>query len=215
MSDPPEAAAPTPSPSQPEGDTGLDRVILFSDAVVAIAITLLVLPLLDVADEKGPIGDVLGNASSQILMFFVSFAVVASFWVNHREIFQGVARVSPLMIWANMAWLAAIAFLPFPSEVLGDRGPDEAGVRAFYVGTMWACSLAQVLLSVVIVRSPGLWRTDERPEISLSASIASAVLFGIIFVVAVAVPSIGLYALLGLFLIGPLTSALDRRSAAR
>ncbi len=215
MSESSEAASPPPAPPESEKDSGLDRVILFSDAVVAIAITLLVLPLLDIADEKGPIGDVLGNASSQILMFFVSFAVVASFWVNHREIFQGVARVSSPMIWANMLWLAAIAFLPFPSEVLGDRGPDEAGVRAFYVGTMWACSLAQVLLSVIIVRSPGVWKGDERPEISLSSSIASALLFGVVFVVAVLVPSIGLYALLGLFLIGPLTSALDRRTAAR
>lgn len=189
----------------------LERLILFSDAVVAIAITLLVLPLLDLADERGPLADVLSDGGSRIMVFFVSFLVLASFWLNHREIFEGIDCGSETLTWLNILWLMTIAFLPFPTEVLGVRGPDGAGVRALYVGSLLACSVAQLLLSLAIMRTPRLWRDGQRPDFSLNASIVSAALFAVIFLVATFVPAIGLWALLGLFLLGPISGRLDRR----
>ena len=104
-----------------------------------------------------------------------------------------------------------IAFLPFPTEVLGVRGPDTGAVRALYVGSLLACSVAQLLLSIAIMRTPRLWRDGRRPEFSLNASAVSAGLFAVIFVVATFVPAIGLWALMGLFLLRPITGWLDHR----
>lgn len=188
-------------------------MIQFSDAVVAIAITLLVLPLLDLADYKGTIRDMLNDGGSQIMMFFISFAVVASFWLTHREVFQGVAGCSSRLVWTNMFWLVTIVFLPFPTEVLGVHGPDGAGVRAFYLGSLLACAVAQMLLSIVIMRSPVLWRNGVRPQLSMNAATVSVGLFVVVFVVATFVPAVGLYALLLLFLLRPISQRLDARSA--
>jgi uncharacterized membrane protein len=200
--------------SDGDQERGLERLILFSDAVVAIAITLLVLPLLDLADHRGSLSDVFSDGGSQIMVFFISFLVVASFWVNHREVFEGVDRGTPLLTWVDILWLMTIAFLPFPTEVLGVRGPDDAGVRAFYIGSLLACSVAQLLLSLTVMNTPQAWRDGRRPEFSLNDSIASAGLFAVIFVVATFVPAIGLWALFGLFLLRPISSFLDRRTAA-
>ncbi len=189
----------------------LERLINFSDAVVAIAITLLVLPLLDLADELGPLADLLSDGGSRIMVFFITFVVVASFWLNHREIFEGVDRGTETLTWLNVLWLMTIAFLPFPTEVLGVRGPDTGAVRALYVGSLLACSVAQLLLSIAIMRTPRLWRDGRRPEFSLNASAVSAGLFAVIFVVATFVPAIGLWALMGLFLLRPITGWLDHR----
>lgn len=200
--------------SDADQERGLERLILFSDAVVAIAITLLVLPLLDLADHRGSLSDMFSDGGSQVMVFFISFLVVASFWVNHRELFEGIDRSTPVLTWMDILWLMTIAFLPFPTEVLGVHGPDGAGVRAFYVGSLLACSVAQLLLSLTIMRTPRVWRDGKRPEFSLNGSIASAGLFAVIFVVATLVPAIGLWALLGLFLLRPISGWMDRRTGA-
>ncbi|UDY34209.1 TMEM175 family protein [Dermatobacter hominis] len=200
--------------SDADQERGLERLILFSDAVVAIAITLLVLPLLDLADHRGSLADMFSDGGSQIMVFFISFLVVASFWVNHRELFEGIDRSTAALTWMDVLWLMTIAFLPFPTEVLGVHGPDGAGVRAFYIGSLLACSVAQLLLSLTIMRTPRVWRDGKRPEFSLNGSIVSAGLFAAIFVVATFVPAIGLWALFGLFLLRPISGWLDRRTGA-
>ena len=208
-----DRSGPNAHPSSEAEARGLERLIQFSDAVVAIAITLLVLPLLNLADHKGTMNDMLSEGGSEIMMFFISFVVVASFWLTHREVFEGVSGCSGRLVWVNMFWLVTIVFLPFPTEVLGVHGPDGAGVRAFYIGSLLACSIAQMLLSIVIIRSPLLWRNGVRPQLSMNAATVSVALFVVIFVVATFVPGVGLYALLGLFLLHPIARWLDARTS--
>jgi uncharacterized membrane protein len=194
-----------------DGERSVERLILFSDAVVAIAITLLVLPVLDTATERGDISDVLSEAWPRILAFVISFAVVGSFWQSHRKIFAGIGAVSGPLIWANLFWLLTIAFLQFPAEVLGVRDTEETAVRALYVGALLAVSIAQLLLSVVINGDRSLWRDGRRPEISLHASYVGTAVFTAVFLVATFVPAVGLFALFALLLIGPVSARLDRR----
>lgn len=196
--------------SEGEQERSVERLILFSDAVVAIAITLLILPVLDTASDKGDLSDLLRDAWPRLLAFFISFAVVASFWMAHRKIFSGVGDISGPLMWANMFWLLTIAFLQFPAEVLGVRDVEEMGVRALYVGALLAVSVAQLLLCLVISSDRSLWRDGERPEISLNAAYVGTTLFAIVFVVATFVPAVGLYALFALTLIGPISARLDR-----
>lgn len=196
--------------SEGEKERSVERLILFSDAVVAIAITLLILPVLDTASDKGDLSELLSEAWPRLLAFFISFAVVASFWMAHRKVFSGVGDISGPLAWANMFWLLTIAFLQFPAEVLGVRDVEEMGVRALYVGALLAVSVAQLLLCLVISSDRSLWRDGDRPEISLNAAYVGTAMFAIVFVVATFVPAIGLYALFALVLIGPLSARLDR-----
>ena len=196
--------------SEGDDERSVERLILFSDAVVAIAITLLVLPVLDTASDKGSLGDLLSDAWPRISAFVISFAVVASFWQAHRKIFAGVGALSSRLIWANMFWLLTIAFLQFPAEVLGVRDSSETEVRALYVGSLLAVAVAQLLLTVSIDRYRSLWRAGERPDISLNASIVGTTLFAIVFLIATFVDAVGLWALFLLFLIGPVSNQVDR-----
>src|SRR5262245_24860305 len=120
-------------------DRGFDRLVFFSDAVVAIAITLLILPVLDRVGRRGSVLDLWHDSRSLLLAFALSFAVIAEFWINHHALFEAVARYNDALVWVNMFWLASIVFLPFPTEVLGVKGTDDAAVRAFYIGSVLAC----------------------------------------------------------------------------
>ncbi|MFP3380774.1 TMEM175 family protein, partial [Bacillus sp. SIMBA_069] len=71
-------------------ERGLDRLVNFSDAAVAIAITLLILPLVDAAGQIGhsSFGEFIDKNFWEIFAFVVSFAVIARFWVVHHRIFE-------------------------------------------------------------------------------------------------------------------------------
>ncbi|MBS1836763.1 MAG: DUF1211 domain-containing protein, partial [Actinobacteria bacterium] len=177
----------------PRSDRALDRVVTFSDGVVAIAITLLVLPLLDLAADGGDFERLMSTAWPRVIAFVVSFAVVANFWLVHHRVLSGIVAVSGPLIWANMLWLATIAFLPFPTEVLGVRDSSEMGVRALYIGSVAACSFALALIDVVILRDPTLWPDGERPDIDL---VHIATILGVMvvaFVLGVFVEPIGMW----------------------
>jgi hypothetical protein len=79
-----------------ERDAGLDRVIAFSDGVVAIAITLLILPLTEIEPGEGAtLGNVAADNAGALLGFALSFAVIANYWTIHKDIFRPLRRHSP------------------------------------------------------------------------------------------------------------------------
>lgn len=127
---------------------GLDRLVNFSDAIVAIAITLLVLPLVDTASDIGRL-TLAGFARENIgglLAFAISFAVIARFWVVHHRVFEWVADYSTAIVWANFLWLAAIVFIPFAANLLSEIDGDRPDVYALYIGNMLISSLAMLLI---------------------------------------------------------------------
>jgi uncharacterized membrane protein len=139
-----------------------ERMLLFTDAVVAIAITLLVLPLLDpikeaVTDQVPPIDLVWENFSS-IAAFLLSFAVIARLWLVHHEMFEKVGTLTTPLVVLNLAWLLTIVFLPFPTEMVGVFKTDRF-LAAFYIGTILASSIFQSAMSLLLYaqsrRTPG------------------------------------------------------------
>src|SRR5918998_5814172 len=83
----------TPSLRRVRTDRGLDRLVTFLDAVVAIAITLLVLPLVDVLPDEGgtvPLGDLLAEEARRFVTFLLSFAVIAQLWLVHHRLVERV-----------------------------------------------------------------------------------------------------------------------------
>ena len=100
-------------------ERGFDRLVNFSDAVVAIAITVLVLPLVDLAANIGSeaTAHFLLENRFRLFVFFLSFAVIGRFWLAHHRLYESVAGYNDWLLWANLVWLLSIVFLPFPTEL--------------------------------------------------------------------------------------------------
>lgn len=127
---------------------GFERLVFFSDAVYAIAITLLVIDLrlpegfgeLDNAELRR----MLVSIWPQYLSYMLSFVVIGSFWRNHHHKFQFIARYDRTLLSLNLLSLMVIAFIPFPTNVLGQSGNATATI--FYAGTIVVASLLSALL---------------------------------------------------------------------
>jgi uncharacterized membrane protein len=123
---------------------GLGRVLALSDAVFAIALTLLVLSLqddIDVAPEK--LGEALGDAVPELFAYAVSVAVIGTFWIGHHGFWARVRRVDIGMLWLNLLYLGLIALVPFPTDLLG-RYDDQAPAVALYAAVMVLVGLAHL-----------------------------------------------------------------------
>lgn len=179
-----------------EEQRGLDRIAFFSDAVVAIAMTLLVLPLVDLESELdgGSIADLLSDHRDALLTFALSFAVIARYWVAHHRIFRDVIGFDNRLIAANFLFLFSIVFLPFPTELIGASGHDHTAIT-LYIGTLILASGALVLILAIVRSSPKLrLAAAERPNLTeVSATFVALV---IALALALAVPGVGLLALL-------------------
>jgi uncharacterized membrane protein len=157
-----------PSVLPPERHTerGFDRIVNFSDAVVAIAITLLVLPLVDIVGEVGDssrLADVAQENIPSFIAFVVTFLVAANFWMVHHRIFERLADYSSGLIWLSFGWLLCMVFLPVPSAVVSEYGfADGAGL--LYCGVMALIALLQSLMAWHASRRPKLLAPDIRPQ---------------------------------------------------
>lgn len=124
---------------------GLDRLMMFSDGVFAIAITLLVLPLTDAEIPEDGVGNALAELWPRIFTFALSFVVIGRYWIVHHRMFGRIVRSDTTLLMLNLLYLFGIAFLPFPTSVLGLHG-DEPAVVVLYAGNLIAIGLASVLL---------------------------------------------------------------------
>jgi uncharacterized membrane protein len=103
--------------------TLLERLTFFSDAVFAIAITLLVIeirpPVLHGAGEA-ELQAALLNLIPNYVGFIVSFFVIGRFWLGHHRLFGQLARADDRLVFANLLLLLGIAFMPFPTAVFSE-----------------------------------------------------------------------------------------------
>jgi uncharacterized membrane protein len=186
---------------------GLDRLLAFGDATVAIAMTLLVLPLVDLAQSIGdhPVGDYLDDHSGDLLVFALSFLVIGVFWRGHLQMYEGVDAYSQPLVIANLVWLASIVFLPFPTELLGttDNQPWTYGL---YVGTMLVTSLASLAQKWLIIRAEDAGDSAK----SVLSQVTLALLMLVALLISTLTPSIGLWALLVLVASAPVEALLRR-----
>ncbi|GAA1654895.1 hypothetical protein GCM10009806_24560 [Microbacterium flavum] len=193
-----------------------ERPKAFIDAVVAIAMTLLILPLMesvsDAADAEGTALDWLGDHRWQLTSFVLSFAIIAMFWLNHQRLFSGVQRVSTTLLWISMAWLLSIVWLPVATALSGRMPDDDALTKAIYIGSMILTALVATIQRVYVLR-----HRREFGEIStdtlrggLSADISMCILFSVALVVSITIPAVNYNALFVMLLMGPM-QALVRR----
>lgn len=126
----------------PRGSEEFTRVLTFSDGLFAIAMTLLVVgitvPVLQQGDSVSELADALNDLIGNLVSFFISFAVIGRYWVAHHQFFARLKAVDPGMVGINLVYLAFIAFLPFPTALLGNYFDNPLAV------TIYAVSVAAV-----------------------------------------------------------------------
>ena len=137
-----------------EDEKALDRVVFFSDAVFAIAMTLLVVDLrvpiipsgLPSAVENERLATALRGLEGPLFSFALSFFVLGLLWIVHHRKFRLIRRYDDRLLWLNLLFLFCVAFLPFPTAVLGRYGGQTATV--FYALSMTAAGLFSALITV-------------------------------------------------------------------
>jgi TMEM175 potassium channel family protein len=124
------------SASDAERGLDLDRVVFFSDAVFAIAMTVLVLTLqLPARTTDADVGRAIREMLPSIYSYALSFVVVGVYWLIHHRMFRYIRRTDTVLLVLNLAILGFVAFVPFPTSVLGEHGDTTAAV-VLYASTI-------------------------------------------------------------------------------
>jgi uncharacterized membrane protein len=181
-------------------ERGFDRLVNFGDAVVAIAITLLVLPLVDLhtSNPELTLGDLWRHHSFEFIAFLVSFAVIGRFWLAHHAAFEAIVAYDQFLLLVNMAWLLTVAFLPFPTQMLSGVTSDRSAI-ALYVGTVGISSACLALIRWHVRRCKPLRTGADDSDDLLGSVWVTPGIFVVVFIVAVSVPAIGMWAMFLLF----------------
>jgi uncharacterized membrane protein len=118
-------------------EPGTARLETFSDGVFAIAATLLVLEFS--VSSTGELGHELLHIWPSYLAYVTSFVTIGIIWMNHHHTVSLIARTDRTMLFINNLLLLTVAFLPFPTKLVGDylrRGHGEQAAALAYAGTL-------------------------------------------------------------------------------
>src|SRR3954447_9433881 len=140
---------------------------MFSDGVLAIAITLLVLELPFDKVGDGELGHALGDHWARFAAYGLSFLGIGILWLHHHAIFSTVAHVDRTFVLLNLILLFCAAFLPYPTSLIGDYlsagGSNARVAMLLYSGTWTLVTAAAALMCRHALRSPGLLASDVDP----------------------------------------------------
>ena len=193
----------------PRTESGLERIIFFSDAVIAIAITLLALEirLPEEAIAPSELTAQLLALIPRYLTYFISFFVIGLFWMSHHHMFEYIQTYDRGLIWINLIFLSLVAFIPFPTSVLG-RFPGELSSVVLYAGVLVCLSLTRVWLWWYVYYRAHLTRPDTNPRagrIELRRALWTGSVFGLSLLAAFWNPNWARYLWILLFPISLLT----------
>jgi TMEM175 potassium channel family protein len=145
----------------------LGRVVAFSDGVMAVAITLLVLNI-EVPVRSRDLPEDLVDLLPSLGVYLLSFALIGRYWVIHHNLFERLRGFDSVVMWLNLTFLALIALMPFSTD-LYDRYTDD-GLAAAVFGanialtalTHWAMN-AHVLRHRLVLEEHRAEREEGRP----------------------------------------------------
>jgi uncharacterized membrane protein len=197
-----------PAPKGPGSGPGLlsesGRVEIFSDGVIAIAITLLVLDLKIPEGEPGTVAHRLLEQWPAYLAYLASFFTLGVVWVNHHALFTRIGKVDNGVLWRNLAMLLALSVFPFPTATLahamqdGTHG-DQVTALALY-GLIMAAMAATWMIMFFYLEprrellsdglAPGFFREERRRAMFGILSPVVAVAIGVV------VPAVALFVFL-------------------
>lgn len=128
-----------------------DRLLAFSDGVIAVIITIMVLELK--APHDASLG-ALKDLAPVFLSYVLSFVYVAIYWNNHHHFFVLVRRVDGKVLWANLHLLFWLSLVPFATSWLGEH-PAAPIPTAVYGVSLLAPAVAWYIMQTVLIREQG------------------------------------------------------------
>jgi uncharacterized membrane protein len=129
-----------------EVEYSFGRILAISDGVFAFSLTLLVVELVvPTSSSNSALASKLLAQWPELLSYLISFAVVALTWNTHNETFRYVRHVDGWLIVLNFASLFLVAFLPFPTAVLG-RNQNEPVAAVVYAATLTLINLTSAAI---------------------------------------------------------------------
>ena len=141
------------------------RILAISDGVFAFSLTLLVVELVvPTSSSNSALASQLLGQWPELFSYLISFAVVALTWNGHHETFRYIRRADGWLIVLNFALLLLVAFLPFPTAVLG-RNQNEPVAAVIYAVTLTLLNLASATIWWYATRRHRLVDLDLRPHI--------------------------------------------------
>jgi uncharacterized membrane protein len=181
------------------------RVEAFSDGVVAIIITIMVLAL--VPPKGATVDDLLRELGLVFVSYVLSFANVGIFWNNHHHLFQAVRVVNGSVLWANLFLLFWLSLIPFATGWMGETSFAMLPVALYGVVLLFAGIAYFVLVRVLIRCQPPEARLAEAIGRDVKGKV-SPILYAIAIPIAFVAPAVsfGLYVLVAVIWFVP-----DRR----
>ena len=128
-----------------------ERLAAFSDGVIAIIITIMVLEMKAPHDAGY---EALGALAPVFLSYVLSFLYLAIYWNNHHHLLMTVERVDGAILWANMHLLFWLSLIPFATAWMGENHFAAAPV-AIYGVALIAAAIAYYILQAAIIRRHG------------------------------------------------------------
>jgi uncharacterized membrane protein len=172
----------------PHTELGFERIVFFSDAVTAIAITLLALEI-RLPEGNLPASELvtaLVGLLGRYVSFFISFFVIGLFWLSHHRMFEYIHTYDRTLLLLNLVYLFLVAFIPFPTAVLG-RYPLEFASVVFYAGVVILLALVRIIFWWYIFYQAHLVSPETDPRvgwIELIPALITMSVFGVSIVIA-------------------------------
>jgi uncharacterized membrane protein len=179
------------------GELEFDRLAFFSDAIYAISLTLLVvaldIPRIADTSSNRDLWDALDELQPEIIMFFVSFFVIGFFWLAHHRFVARLAAINHKLMLATICYLAFIAFLPFPSGMLGEYSDNSVAVALYALCIAAVAAIEAVLFA--LARKHDLLTVAPSDEVfrwGMVASLLPALVFLVSIPIAFLSPLLGM-----------------------
>jgi uncharacterized membrane protein len=172
---------------------GKGRLEAFSDGVVAIIITIMVLELVP---PRGTTLDDLRELTPVFLAYVLSFINVGIYWSNHHHLFQAVRVVDGRVLWANLFLLFWLSLFPFTTAWLGETGAASLPVAAYGAALLMAGVAYYVLERLLIRIQPPGTKLEEAVGVELKG-ITSVVAYLVAVAAAFVLPAVSLVIYVG------------------
>ena len=157
-----------------------ERLLVFGDALFAVAITLLALGITVPAGLSGDaLNHALRNDVPALGAYALTYAVLAVLWLTHHALHRMIAHLDPWLLWLDLTFLAAIVVFPFPSRLLSEYGSAFAAT-AIYAVTIALASALIAAMGVRLLVRPAIRDKDvtrERVELTIARSAVITVIF--------------------------------------
>lgn len=183
-----------------------ERTIFFSDAVFAIAMTLLVLeiklPTIDEAEKLG-INEILVNRIPNFICFAISFMVTALFWKGHMVTCTFVKSASNRFVWINIWLLFFVVVMPFTTALYANYGFMDNVAFSFYCLNIAVIGIFNYLLIVHVTKTESLTETlgKEAVKWAKRRALTVPIVFVLAIILALFAPATSRYAFILIFII--------------